>query len=141
MTFSLIRSDKEIFETTRNLCFSAVTPCPEGYRIVFRPKKQSKKPPSCETFLIPKLDKKNDSSAFDFYGLFSKYVEAVNKEICPGPNETLWWCGRVLKDGNTKFVKQNLGIREMRAVPQFLAEKLGKNYFFCEDFPFLIMNR
>ena len=72
--------------------------------------------------MIPKT-----SGGFDFYGLFNKYIEAINKDIGPRPDETLWWCGRVLKEGGTKFIHQNFGITEMRKVPRFLAEKLGNN--------------
>ena len=85
-----------------------------------------KKAPTTETFLIPKLDVNNGGS-FDFYRLVNKYVEMVNKELCPGPDETLWWCGRVLTEGGTKFVKQNFGIKQMRAIPRFLAEKFSSS--------------
>ena len=94
-------------------------PCPEGYRIVFCPKKQKNQPKSPDMFLIPK-------SNGLLHSLFSDYVECVNKDICPSPNETLWYCGRVLKNGQTKFVKQNFGMNRMRDVPRFLAKKLSK---------------
>lgn len=88
------------------LYFSDVKPCPEGYRITFAPKKQ-RGPPKTETFLVPK-----ESAIADFYYPLHKYVETLNKEIGPSQNEPFWYCGRVLKNGQTKFVKQCLGIGE-----------------------------
>ena len=100
--------------------------CPEGYYISFPPKKQTNKAsPPPETFLVPKVDENNEGDSFDFYSILHKYVESINKEIAPGPNESFWWCGRVLKNGETKFVKQHFGINKMRDVPRFLVRKLG----------------
>merc|ERR1719270_323833 len=49
----------------------------------------------------------------------------MTKQLAPTPEESPFWCGRIMKDGSTRFVKQLLGIGQMRAVPRFLAEKLG----------------
>ena len=74
--------------------------------MTFNPKKQ-RGPKSSETFLVPK-----ESSIADFYYSLNKYVEAINKEIAPNQDEPFWWCGRQLKNGQSKFVKQGLGIGE-----------------------------
>ena len=99
--------------------------CPEGLRITFRPKKQ-RGPPKSESFLVPKL--KEGQTGVDWYAIVNKYIETVNKEVSPSEDEPLFWCGRILKDGSTKFVKQVLGIGQIRAVPRFLGTKLGLDF-------------
>ena len=91
---------------------------PEGYSITFQPRKQGT--PKWETFLIPK--KPDGASGPDYYSIMSAYIEAINAEIVPSDEQTLWWQGRVkTEDDSSYFAHQAMGINEMRQVPNYMA--------------------
>ena len=52
----------------------------------------------------------------------SAYLEAINQEIVPSDEQTLWWQGRVkIEDESSYFAHQAMGINEMRQVPSYMA--------------------
>ena len=53
-----------------------------------------------------------------------QYVERVNQELSPGPNDEIFYTGRIFADGTSKFIRSYLGIREIRGVPKHVAEQL-----------------
>ena len=51
-------------------------------------------------------------------------TENIKEEVNPRPEDELFYTGRVFPDGKSKFIKSNLGIREIRGVPKYVAEWL-----------------
>ena len=91
---------------------------PEGYSITFQPRKQGT--PKWETFLVPK--KPEGAKGPNYYSIMSAYLEAINFEIVPNDEQTLWWQGRLkIEDESSYFAHQPMGINEMRQVPNYMA--------------------
>ena len=108
----------------------------DGYSFKFTPAKQRGAVRE-DDFIVPKKPEDLEGGA-DYVAIFDAYVEAINKEISPLPDDQIFWTGRMKPDGSSMFTKQHLGIGEIRAVPKFIAswlkkdetEKYTGNFFF-----------
>ena len=99
---------------------------------MFRPCKQTG-PPRKETFLIPKLPA--GSVGVDYHSIVNRYLEEINKEVAPGPDQTPWYQGRYNETTkSSSFAKQALGINEMRKIPKYMAEVIFDNTFYYLKF-------
>ena len=89
-------------------------------------------------FLIPKRPADSGDS-IDWFGIFDTYIEAVNKEVKPKPDGEVFYTGRLVPNGRSRFINSNLGIKEIRNVPTYIAnwlklddpEKYTGNFLFA----------
>ena len=102
--------------------FTDIKKCPEGYSFHFKPAKQQG-PIKYSSFIVPK--KPDGIEGPDFYAIIDRYIERVNKDVSPGPNDQIFFTGRCFPDGSSRFIKSYLGIRELRGVPKHVAECLN----------------
>ena len=96
----------------------------DGYTFHFTPAKQ-RGPLRESDFVIPK--KPDGVEGIDYVAILDAYVELINKQVSPAPDDQIFWTGRLKSDGSSKFTKQHLGIGEIRAVPKFIAGWLKKD--------------
>ena len=109
--------------------FTDIKKCPEGYSFKFsHPTKHQD-----SNILVPKKQE-------NFFAILDKYVERVNQDLAPGPNDEIFYTGRNFADGTSKFIRLYLGMREIRGVPKHVAERLKletpENYtsmIYCSD--------
>ena len=73
-------------------------------------------------FLIPK--KPPGAFGIDFFHVFDTYVQAVNQEVKPKPEQEVFFTGRLFPNKPSRFVNSYVGIKEIRAVPTFIAKWL-----------------
>ena len=60
----------------------------------------------------------------DFFAILDCYIERINKDVSPGPEDQIFYTGRNFPNGTSRFIKSYLGIREIRGVPKHVAEWL-----------------
>ena len=55
-----------------------------------------------------------------------EYINRVKKDLFPGPgpNDEIFYTGRILPDRTSKFIKGYLGIKEVKRVPKHVAKQL-----------------
>ena len=118
--------------------FADIRKTEEGYLCRFKAAKQSG-PVKYSEFLIPK--KPDNVEGIDWFHIFDTYVEAVNKEVAPKPDQEVFYTGRLFTNQPSRFVRSYLGIKELRNIPNFIANWLkledahlytGKKNFFLE---------
>ena len=98
--------------------FTDIKKCPEGYLFKFsHPAKHQDSNIKDIEFLVPKKPE-------NFFTILDQYVERVNQDISPGPNDEIFYTGRNFADGTSKFIRSYLGIREIRGVSKHVAEWL-----------------
>ena len=113
-----------MLQVKHNMKWKDLKKTSDGYSFNFTPAKQRGAVRE-GAFVVPK--KPEDVDGVDYVAILDVYVETVNKQISPAPEDQIFWTGRLKSDGSSKFTKQHLGISEIRAVPKFIASWLKKD--------------
>ena len=73
-------------------------------------------------FLIPK--RPAGVVGIDWFHIVDTYMEAVNQEVKPKPEQEVFFTGRLFPNKPSRFVNSYMGIKEIRGVPGFIAKWL-----------------
>ena len=117
------------------MVFSDVKSKAHGWEIVYTPCKQKKSFP--RTFVIPKKD---GAGFIDHHAIFQRYYDKITEDVKPKPDDTLFWTGKSgYKQGSPKFIRNPLGINEMRKVCQTNLLQLTKDTTACSGFDITVI--